>query len=78
MNTFSFGPLSFAVTDSGTVALTKCHFCDHSAQLPIYDMMPVCEFDAAGGRTTGANYLRESDETAALRDMLRRVYEALQ
>ena len=67
MNTFSFGPLSFAVTDDGAVALTKSWFNDHTAQLPIYCMMPVCEFDTSGGRTTGSNYLRETDEAAALR-----------
>lgn len=67
MTTFSFGPLSFAVTNQNTVAFTRCHFNDHTNRLPIYDMLPVCEFDVAGGRTTGANYLRESEAATALR-----------
>ena len=67
MKTFSFGALSFTVTPDGCVALTKCFANDHTALTEAYSLMPVCEFDVAGGRTTGSNYLRESDETAGLR-----------
>lgn len=67
MKTFSFGALSFTVTPDGRVALTKCFANDHTALTAAYSLMPVCEFDVAGGRTTGSNYLRESDETAGLR-----------
>ncbi len=67
MKTILWGPLSFSVTDDGIVAFTTCYTNDHSARADIYSLMPVCEFDVAGGRTTGSNYLRESDETARLR-----------
>lgn len=67
MKTIEFGRLTFTVSDDGIVALTKCYNIDYSEsrEHPINFMF--CEFDVAGGSTSGTHRHCGSNATRALR-----------
>ena len=67
MKTIEFGRLTFTVSDEGIVALTKCYNIDYleSREHPTHFMF--CEFDVAGGSTSGTHCHYGSNATRALR-----------
>lgn len=67
MKTFEFGLLTFRISDEGIISLVKCGGCDESDFTGNPSTLAVCEFDIAGGTTTGTNRLRGSLETRKLR-----------
>ncbi|MDO5478727.1 MAG: alpha-galactosidase [Clostridia bacterium] len=67
MNTFTFGALTFTVTDSGIVALTKYYGFDNTERLNNPRALAFMEFDVAGGTSSGSYRMGSSLETAKLR-----------
>lgn len=67
MKVIDFGPLSFTINEENVIAFTGCYENDYSDVKIKPGVLPICEFDIAGGNTSGRNYMRGSYETANLR-----------
>ena len=67
MNTFTFGALTFTVTDGGIVALTKYYGFDNTERLNNPRALAFMELDVAGGTSSGSYRMGSSLETAKLR-----------
>ncbi len=67
MKTIEFGALTFTVTDSNQVVLTKYYGTDNSEKLNNPRALTFMEFDVAGGSTSGNYRMGSSLETAKLR-----------
>lgn len=67
MKTIEFGRLIFTVSNDGIVALTKCYNIDYSDSREHPTHFMFCEFDVAGGSTSGTHRHYGSNATHALR-----------
>ena len=67
MKTIEFGRLTFTVSCDGIVALTKCYNIDYSDSREHPTHFMFCEFDVAGGSTSGTHRHYGSNATHALR-----------
>ncbi len=67
MEKISFGSLTFAVSDDGALMLTNCLGTDNSAYIGNPRSLAVCEFDVAGGTTSGSHRMTGSAETRKLK-----------
>ena len=67
MKTIEFGQLTFTVSSDGVVALTKCYNIDYSESREHSTHFVFCEFDVAGGSTSGTHKHYGANATRALR-----------
>jgi len=67
MTTIQFGELLFRVSDGNVLSLVKCFACDNTDYADWGGDLPVCEFDVAGGNTSGSNRMNGSEEARKLR-----------
>lgn len=67
MKTICFGNLIFKVSDSGEVGLTKCYSIDYSDSTIPVKYFTFCEFDVAGGSSSGTNRLCGTKATKSLK-----------
>ncbi|MBQ8552100.1 MAG: alpha-galactosidase [Clostridia bacterium] len=67
MKTIDFGELMFCVSDDSRLLLTKCFGCDNTHLTGGTTDLSICEFDIAGGSTSGSNHLHGSKEARKLR-----------
>ena len=67
MKNIAFGQLLFTVTDDGFVALRKCYNLDYTDGFARPADLCLCEFDVAGGSTSGWNRLNGARVTRELR-----------
>lgn len=67
MNTIIFGELIFRISDENVLSLVKCYGCDNTALYGHVGELTVCEFDIAGGNTSGTNRMSDSEQAHKLR-----------
>ena len=67
MRTILFGILTFTVSDDGILSLVRCGGCDASHRTDVLSDLSVCEFDIAGGTSTGINRMHGAEATKNLR-----------
>ncbi|MBE6559508.1 MAG: alpha-galactosidase [Ruminococcaceae bacterium] len=66
MENIVFGPLTFQISDQRTIALMRCFSHDYSERSGDSAEFSLCEFDIAGGITSGTNRMRGSAEVRKL------------
>ncbi|MBQ9132516.1 MAG: alpha-galactosidase [Clostridia bacterium] len=67
MKRIDFGCLTFHVTEEGVLSMTNCYGSDQVDFLCHPFRLAICEFDVAGGTTSGFNRMCNSAETRKLR-----------